>query len=245
MYRKPWASFVLAVAWAALVADLALAQNKQDRPTNSGGRPWMVVKLTTNILDDHKEVMADFNSKAAAEEYAASLNAATKSGDPFFFQVEQRNRGQSQPEPAPEVVSRPKPSAPPILTPIVKLPSVDPGPYQSSKPKYPADDPRNTKGAYNNPLLKDKPTKESVVGTWSYSDGQVSMKMIFFKDGTGRSTASWGIDQSFVWTLDGDKVSTRVRADRRWRPDGWGPPYEYIIRGNKMTYDKTTYVKEK
>jgi hypothetical protein len=113
--------------------------------------------VSTDARDDSYTVVDGAPTEDAAIEKASEWNAKGKFSDPFFYHTKPNPAFDENARPAPaedDVVRRPKPSAPPKETPFVKLPSVDPGAYQPSKPKYPVDDPRSTEGAYNNPLVK-------------------------------------------------------------------------------------------
>lgn len=131
-----------------------------------------------------------------------------------------------------DVVSLPRPSAPPGLSPIVKLPPVTLIPSEPSKPTYPADDPRGTEGAYNNPL----DDKKGLAGTkWASSDT--------YSDGS-KSTTTWvfNADQTGEWTHTGVALGEAYtyRIQFKWKRLESGRVFVENVSGD-TNWGKTTF----
>lgn len=146
-------TFAVVLPLAVALANVTHAQGRKAGPGAFSDSPWWVIKLSTDATDNSVEVVDGARTEAEAGEKAEQWRRRSKFEDPFFYTTKKNPAyGEDAPrEPDQEAVRRPGPSAPP------KLPSVDPGEYLSSKPNYPADDPRGTEGAYNNPFKSDPP----------------------------------------------------------------------------------------
>jgi hypothetical protein len=198
----------------------AKAQDKRQL-IDTGNKPWVVYRYKLGI-DSKDEILADFDREDQAIAVAKELREAEQRLDVSYSHKKRSDRDSSPPGQDPSAPRSDPPTGRPPLTPIVKLPRVDPGPYKFLD-------------SYNDPFKKKMPnltdTEQKLVGKWKFvrSDGFV-VEIVLRDDKTGLYTQSIGEQTNLplVWRINPPSTGMPNGALYVESPPGTPPERRYV-----------------